>query len=372
MAAGTAGAKQIKDQMSLTFRFSGSVACGILALSLFSGCTSTKAPPKTFTLFPPPPDEPRVQFLTGFTSDADLGRSGSFVDFVTGKPTGPNPLIKPYGLALQDGKLYVCDTMASSIQVFDLARKRSRYMVTRAEGRLQTPINISVDSSGTRYVADTGRNQVVMYDKDDNYLGAIGTLDEMRPSDVGITADRLYITDLKNHCVQVYDKANRKKLFSIPRDSNAAEGRLFSPTNLALDPEHNRLLVSDIGSFTVLVYDLEGKFLLTIGRQGVAPGLFARPKGVTVDHEGRAYVVDAATQVVQVFDTDGKLLMFFGQPGASTRGELYLPAAVKINYDSVSLFQNDVAPGYKLDHLILVTSQFGDPKVNVYGFLSKK
>jgi hypothetical protein len=61
------------------------------------------------------------------------------------------------------------------------------------------------------------------------------------------------------------------------------------------------------------------------------------------------YVVDAATQVVQLFDPEGRLLMYFGQAGSSTEGELYLPAAVKVDYDNVGLFQKKAAPGFKLE-----------------------
>ncbi len=337
---------------------------------LLNGC-ATKKPAPSLTLFPPAPDEPRVQFLASFSSDKELGRGANFADFVTGKPTGPDPLIKPYGIALQKNLLYVCDTMSSSVQVFDLVKKRGRYFSPRNEGRLATPINITLDADGTRYVADTGRDQVLIYGRDDSFKGAIGKKDEMKPCDVALTPDRIYIADLKNHCVQVLNKGDHSVLFTIPRDPKAAQGKLFSPTNLALDPQ-GRLRVSDTGAFTVSVYDLEGKFLRTIGSQGVAPGLFARPKGIAVDQQGRAYVADAASQVIQIFDSEGKLLMFFGKPGSSSKGELYLPAGVKVNYDSVGLFQGSAAPGYQIQYLILATSQFGDNKVNIYGFLQKK
>lgn len=354
-------------------RFTTVVSLCFLAtlLCLFSGCATAKKAPKSYTFFPPAPDEPRIQFLTTFSSDVDLGRTSSFADYIMGKPAGPIPLVKPYGLAHEAGKIYVCDTMASSIEVFDLAKKRARYFAPPGEGRLQTPINISIAEDGTRYVADSGRNQVLIYGKDDSYLGAIGSKGEIRPTDVAIGADRLYVTDLQGHCVRVYSKAEKKELFTIPRDQNDPKAKLFSPTNLALDRQ-GHLIVSDIGAFAVNVYDLEGKYVRTIGEQGVAPGLFARPKGVAVDREGHVYVVDAATQVVQVFDSEGKLLMFFGQPGASAQGELYLPAGVKIDYENVRYFQNLAAPGTQLEYLVFVTSQFGDRKVNVYGFLRKQ
>ena len=345
---------------------------GVLLAALLAGCTTpTKTGPKTYTFFPPKPDEPRVQFLMSFASDADFGRHSGFLDFITGEQKKANPLVKPYGLALKDGKIYVCDTVACTILVFDLQKKRGGYFAPQGEGLLQLPVNISIDEDGTRYVADTGRNQILIYDKDGLYLGALGLKGEMRPTDVAVTADRLYITDLKNHSVQVYSKAERKRLFSIPLDARAGGEKLFSPTNLAVDKEGGRLLVSDTGAFHVQVYDLEGKYLRTIGGQGTGPGLFARPKGVAADRAGRCYVVDAATQVVQVFDAEGKSLLYFGYPGASGRGELILPAAVKVDYDHAGFFQKYVAPGYHCEYLILVTSQFGGQKVGVYGFLKK-
>ena len=78
----------------------------------------------------------------------------------------------------------------------------------------------------------------------------------------------------------------------------------------------------------VRIFDAQGSFIRTIGEMGLSPGRFALPKGVSVDHEGRVYVVDAATAVVQVFDAEGRLLMFFGIPDKSGPGGLYLPAGV--------------------------------------------
>ena len=371
-AGGLSGRKKETSMLSATHLVRIRNLGVALGLAVAAGCSTAPKAPKTYTFFPAAPDEPRVQLLAGFSSDAQLGRGANFADFVTGGSSGPGPLIKPYGLALKDGKLYVCDTMAASLQVFDLAKKRSRYFVPRGEGRLQTPINITLDADGTRYIADAGRNQVLIYSRDGAYLAAVGAKDEMRPTDVAITPDRFYVTDLKGHNIRVYSKADRKLLFTIPRDPGEEKAKLFTPTNLALDKQHGRLVVSDLGAFAIKVYDLEGHYLRTIGKQGQAPGLFARPKGVAVDREGRIYVVDAATQVVQLFDADGNLLMFFGRAGSGTEGELSLPAAVKVDYDSVGLFKKQVAPNFKVDYVIVVSSQFYGNRINIYGFGSKK
>jgi sugar lactone lactonase YvrE len=57
------------------------------------------------------------------------------------------------------------------------------------------------------------------------------------------------------------------------------------------------------------------------------PGYFSQPKGITVDAEGRLYVVDAHFEAVQVFDPQGRVLMSFGREGQGP-GEFWLPVGI--------------------------------------------
>jgi sugar lactone lactonase YvrE len=367
----------------------GILLIGLLALA--SGCTSVKqaaAPSPIF--YPPAPDPPRLQFLMGFSGEGDLrGNSDAFKTFVVGKAPPKRPISKPYGLALRSNQLYVCDTVLRLLEIIDLDKRQLRYFSPEGAGRLRTPINVTVDQDGTRYVTDTSRHQVLIYRADDTFAGAIGreaprmpqttgshlqinraeeagAADLWTPTDVAVSADRLYITDLKSHSVQVYNKADRRLLFAIPAGEANATNRLYAPTNLALDAQ-GRLYVSDTGGFRVQQYDANGQHLRSFGSQGLAPGTFALPKGIAVDRAGRLYVVDARTQVVQIFNDQGQLLMYFGEPGQS-RAALNLPAKIIIDYDHVAQFQKCAAPGFVLEHLVLITNQYGERKVSIYGF----
>ncbi|MEI6128409.1 MAG: hypothetical protein WCQ99_17835, partial [Pseudomonadota bacterium] len=100
-------------------------------------------------------------------------------------------------------------------------------------------------------------------------------------------------------------------------------------------------------------------------------GQFARPRGIAVDREGRVYSVDAWHSVVQVFDADNNMLIFFGEVGPNP-GNLSLPAQVVIDYDNIDHFKEYAAPGYDIEFLIIVTSQYGPRKVNIFGFLRKQ
>jgi DNA-binding beta-propeller fold protein YncE len=320
------------------------------------------------------------------------GGLSKFAIFVTGITPQQRAIGKPYGMALHRGQLYVCDTSQAAIVILNLEERKFAYLDPKGGGQLRTPINIAIDQDGTKYVTDRGHNQVLIYGPDNTYQGAIGekatvnlTTPEvtparpaaavgeekgLRPTDVVVAGNRLYVTDLNNSCVRVYHKVYRELLFKIPTDPKDEAAKLFAPANLAIDSQ-NHLYVSDFAGFCVKAYDADGKYLRSFGRAGDRPGEFARPKGVAVDREGRVYVVDAAAQVIQIFDAEGRLLLFFGEPKGSA-APLDLPAKVVLDYDHVALFQQYAAPGFKLEYLVLASNQFGDRKVSVYGFGHKK
>jgi hypothetical protein len=107
------------------------------------------------------------------------------------------------------------------------------------------------------------------------------------------------------------------------------------------------------------------------GDIGRGPGSFARPRGLAFDKEDRLYVVDAAFGNVQLFGKNGQLLLFFGKGGINP-GDLYLPAKVYVDYDSVKYFQQYADPNFQIQYLIFITSQFGIRPVSIYAFGTTK
>ncbi|HEU6446872.1 MAG TPA: 6-bladed beta-propeller [Verrucomicrobiae bacterium] len=344
-------------------------------LLLAAGCaTQNKAAKKNYYFFPPPPDEPHLQFLTAFSSERDLrgGHNTTFRTYLTGETLPSKEIGKPYGAAAHDKKLYVCDTDLAAVLVVDWAKNQMHMMGAQGEGTLKVPLNIAIDSDGTSYVADSGREQVVIFDQNENFVSAMGKIGEMKPRDVALGKDRIYVADLLGRCVRVFDKATRAPLFSIPKSSDAKTdgGQLFTPTNLALDSQGN-LYVADTGAFCVRVYDADGNYVRTVGGAGDGAGQFARVKGIAVDRQNRLYAVDAMSQVVQIFNDKGQVLTYFGEPLSGPNIQ-NLPAKVLVDYDDIGFFQNYAAPGFQIDHLVIVINQLGSHKVSVYGFGQKK
>ena len=339
----------------------------LLAVSMLVACgTSPKEQEYAPVFYPPLPNPPRIQHLLSFTTFDDLNQSkNSFADFILGKQSSETMVVKPYGISMFDGKIYVVDTVSAGYVVLDLVSRKRHFVSGGAAGRMTKPINITIDTDGTKYISDTGRGQILIFDRKDNFVRALGITGQFKPSDVAITADRLYVTDLKSHTIQVLDKESGKTLNQFGK-VGSKEGEFFYPTNLATGPDES-IYVTDTGNFRVQKFNLKGEFIKKYGSIGSGLGKFARPKGLAVDKEGRLYIVDAAFENVQVIDNQGKLLLFFGKAGDSP-SDINLPAGIHIDYDNVKLFQAYAQPGFKLEYVILVSSQYGVNKINIFGY----
>ncbi len=335
---------------------------------LAAACAAPVRKKEAPVFFPPPPDLPRIQYLTSYTGSKDVETQTAFDRFVVGEKVNVK-LDKPYGAALFEGKLYVCDTNATVV-VFDLDKKTFAPLKGAVgQGKVVLPTNIFIEPDGTKYVADPGRGQIVVFDRNDDYLKTYGQVGDWRPVDVVTYEDRLYVADVAHGLVKVFDKASGD-LVKTFGDKGAPSERLDRPTNLAVDHEGD-LYVTDFGRFQVLKFDRDGHFKATFGEPGDGPGHFARPKGIAVDRTGRLYVADASFNNVQIFNKDGRILMFFGQ-GGEKPGDFLLPAKVSLDYDNLRYFNDYYEAGFQPEYLILVTAQFGPRLVNVLAYGHQK
>jgi len=321
---------------------------------------------KVTVFYPALPDPPRIQHLKTLTGEGDLrAPSSGFAKFILGEEDITQQLVQPYGIAMFKGRLYVVDTGAPGVAVFDFNKKRFSYMAGSANGQMTRPINISIDTDGTKYISDAGRDQILIYDNKDHFVAAYGKSGQFRPTDVAITPDKLYVCDVMHHQVHVLDKHTGKSLFVFGK-AGSGVGELFHPTNIALGPDGD-IYVSETSNFRIQRFTADGEPVRTYGAVGSKPGSFARPKGIAIDRAGRMLVSDAAFENVQIIDDKARLLMYFGQAGTAAE-RLHLPTGVSIDYDNVDVFRKYADPDFQVEYLILVASQFGPNKVDVYGF----
>ncbi|HAZ14932.1 MAG: hypothetical protein A2X86_21380 [Bdellovibrionales bacterium GWA2_49_15] len=317
--------------------------------------------------YPSAPEKPRIQFLSTINGSNFINSNNSaYGDRFPGY-TGTdaiqeaNPLIKPYGIAAAKGQIFVCDSDRKQVMIFDLAHGK----VDALQG-LKRPINLAVDSDGTRYVVDAELKKIMIYGANNQYVKSFGDPATMKPISITISGDQLFYTDMAANQVVILNKSNGKELGRIGTPGSTL-GKLSAPTSLTLDAQKN-IYIADTFNARISKFENNGKFLDTLGEMGIKFGNFVRPKGLAVDREGRIYVIDGSFENIQIFNADKQLLLFFGDVG-NVRGGVNMPAQIVIDYDNVEYFKKYVAKDHEIEYLIYVSNTFGENKVNVYGFL---
>lgn len=295
----------------------------IITLLFFQACATKEVVEVEPTIIIPPyPDEPRIVYLATYRGGMKEEKVNALDAFLgeTQSTKKMSNIVKPYGVGLQDGKVYVADTGTSTLFVIDEKTKEAQFVGNGSEGRLASPIGVAFDRDKNVYVSDYRQKTVNAYNSQGALISAIGSrLEFAHPAGIAIdkNQNRLYVVDTKGHHFKAYDVATKKYLFTIGK-RGVEDGEFNFPTNIAVDQRNGNIVVVDTQNFRVQIFDKDGKFITKFGNVGNKPGTFARPKGVAVDSDGNIYVADTAFNNVQVFSEYGRdLLLFFGSAGFS-------------------------------------------------------
>jgi DNA-binding beta-propeller fold protein YncE len=353
-----------------------------LACLLLAGCaadTTCKYISKDPIFFPPLPDQPRIQYLTGINSSNDIGdgkKKGGISLLVTGNEQQDAAVVtlgKAYGVEVHKGKIYIAQGMEKRITIIDLAKGTFTEPPGTKSGRgvLAYPINLTLDDDDNLYVADTARKEIVVYDAKGNFKTSFGKglAPKSKITDVKYYKGKLFALDMGNHMMRLLDRNTGEQLAEFG-NTGKPEQKLSIPGNFTIDADGN-IYITNLGSNRVVKLDQDGNYLDSFGGVGDQFGQFSKPRGIAIDDEKRIYVVDGATSVVQLFNDKFRVLTFFGLPGLAY-GSLNSPSGITISTENTDYFQKFAAPGFKVTALIYVVSQFGQefciPRISVYGF----
>lgn len=316
----------------------------VLAAWLLLACANApQAPAKAVVLpvFPPPPEQPRFHFERSLHSSADVvpdDKDGSLRRLVTGESRVGEGMAKPYGVAARNGRIYVGDTVARMVLMFDLARGRYKQIGTEDPGALRMPFGIDTDDSGNVYVVDGTLKRVLVYDAEGKYQRTLGAdLAWSRPAGIAIDDKRrrLYVVDAggvdsERHFVRALDLDTGRALFDIGKRGDGP-GEFNLPRD-AVVGAGGEVYVVDGGNFRVQVFDVDGKYVKTFGAVGRQSGQFSRPKEISIDAQGNVYVVDTAFGNFQIFDREGRLLLDVGMRGATDGpARFMLPSGIAVD-----------------------------------------
>lgn len=322
----------------------------ILAASVLVGCAP--ATKKSVSadgavvdpyVYPAPPDEPRFAFERMIVNSADvtgISDQDKMKASLTGSAATGEGMGKPYAIAVHQGRIFVSDTAARAVVVFDVPEKRFFRITDTQTGRLAKPLGIDVDAKGNLYVADGTAREILVFDRDGKPLRKMGgtkMFDRLSSVTVDPEGTRVYAVDIggvqsENHRVRVFDAQTGEHLTDIGKRGNGP-GEFNLPRDLAIGRD-GRLYVVDGGNFRVQFFDRDGKYIGAFGKVGKQLGDFARPKEIATDPEGNVYVADTAFGNFQIFNPDGDLLMYIGERSeANAPAKYMLPAGIFVDED---------------------------------------
>ncbi len=336
---------------------------------LLAGCASTPRqtvdPNREYAFWPVPPAEPRVQHLRVFRSSDDVVPTDdtALSRLVFGEENeSAASIMKPYGVDMRDGRIYIADSRADAVSVLDLPRRQMRLVGVSGFNRVANPVDVAVADDGRIYVADNERGGVLAFDPQERFERAIGH-DNFRPVGLAVHGDRLYVCNLDAQVVEVFNRLTGEPILTIGEPGDE-DGQFRVPLGIDID-RHGDVYVSDMMRCRIQKFSSDGELLAAVGALGDVAGSFARPKQIAVDSEGILYVVDAAFQNVQMFNDRFELLMSFGAAGAFP-GAMNLPAGICVVEDDLEMFSRFAHPGFEVERVVLVSNQFGADKVSAY------
>ena len=199
-----------------------------------------------------------------------------------------------------------------------------------------TPLNMPSDAAvgpeGNLYVLDGVNHRVVVYDADGKFRLQFGTHGSepgqlLFPLGIATTPDgKVYIADSGNHRFQVFT-SNGKLLDTVPLPK-VPSGTPPDPTDVAVDPNRQRLYVTDNDNHYVRVYNLTShRFEATWGGPGQGERQFRFPFLMDISSQGYLFIVEPINTRVQVINPEGKFVNFIGGWGVKA-GQLFRPKGI--------------------------------------------
>ena len=170
----------------------------------------------------------------------------------------------------------------------------------------------------------------------------------------------LLVIDTHNHRVQVFSCDDEDGSFVSKFGEEGSQPGLFcNPDGLAIDHDHDRILIVDSANNRVQSWSLsEQSFLSCIGHRGPGDLEFDNPRGIAIDkHHRRIVIVDAFnSRLVFLSSIDLSFLFSVGKHG-NQAGQFYRPTGVAIDDDRHRIIVTDTG-NHRVQVLSLIDGSF--------------
>jgi len=338
-----------------------------------------KAIDYSYICWPNPPAIARIKYVNWYASDkqvrnlaGNVQKQNKWMDRLAGTQSSdevfkmPFQLIQPYGLAVDSkGSLYIADSKVGAVFIFNTETRDVELIKNSVHAHFARIIGLAMDDSDRLFVSDPGLRHVLVFNKEHKAEDVI-TDGLVEPSGLAVdTRNRLlYVSDIELDQVLVYDADTLKLLRKIGTTGHKHEltspGDFSKPSGVAVDAEGN-LYVADTMNNRIEIFDADGQFITTFGKNGDGPGYFARPKGVAVDSDGHIWVADGVQDRVQVFNKDGQLLIAIGAHGLLP-GQFQGLVSITIDNQRNRVYTSEIFPGRAQEFQYITDKQAGQER----------
>ncbi|AVX30946.1 MULTISPECIES: hypothetical protein [unclassified Carboxydocella] len=220
-------------------------------------------------------------------------------------------LEQPLGITVYDNEVFVSDSDAGRVLVFDQNGKLLR-IIGEKDKKLRNPYGLAIHA-GKLYVADGGLARIAIFTVQGDFKGYWLPKEENRinvPATIYVDDNRIVISDLVRSGIYVFDHQGNLKLAFGGKGTE--KGFLNKPHGFVIN-ERGEFIVADSNNNRVQIFDNKGKFIKILGENESNKGEILTPRGITQDEQGNIYVVSGLENRVYVFDKNGKFRFNFNE-----------------------------------------------------------
>ena len=205
----------------------------------------------------------------------------------------------PYRICIKQNKVYVTQRDSHCLNVYSTEGKYLNSVGAKGRKKLEFDLPRGLDISTDRdtiYIAEDGNDRIQCLNLDLTFNSFID--DIYGAMDVKLTSNEIVVLSLRNPCVSLYTYSHQLIREMIP----CGEGNsVVGPFSLLLDKSLN-ILITDYGRHCVSIFSFGGELIHRFGKEGEKRREFIKPRGITIDVEGRIIVSsENPKHCIQVF-----------------------------------------------------------------------
>ena len=213
--------------------------------------------------------------------------------FKFGDKGGDGKMYQPRGVAIFEDIIVITQANHCVLK-YQLNGKFISRTGTEGRGELELsyPFGLTIDElDGDIYICDYDNNRVQILNKDFSFKVQFGKDELNHPRDVKLSKDYIYILDVSNPCLHLfnYNYILQKSVITRGKGMDVVDSHFFF-----IDKADN-ILITDFDSNSIDIYNTKFRLFRKIPVSN-------SPTGVTIDNQGRVIVVcQAAKDCLQIF-----------------------------------------------------------------------